>query len=368
MRLVVAVNHCSPFFVGGSERVVQQITESMHNDYGMECHVLSTFATSNLVSNGIHVWRISNSADFINQINKLRPDHFHVYSDSFTLWPDILRKSKDIRGSKSIALVGMNQMRSRTDLMSIFRENHKEFSVITHSDDYLDYQTCKGLDIPATVIPNAVDMKEFGPQPEGFKKKYGIRKKMILCVSNFYPGKGQEHLFMMLKNLHASYNDFTIVFICTTVNFQPAAVLRMRLQQNLAKAPFESKLLIDIPRSETLQAFKEADVFAFPSQVEVAPLVLLEAMAAGLPWVALDVGNAKSLDGGYVVAGEKKKEGKWMYSPPMYEKFQSRLYDLLVDDSLRRQVGEQGKQRVLRDFDWEIVKTKYHKIFSGESQ
>lgn len=140
MRLVVAVNHCSPFFVGGSERVVEQITNSMHKDYGMECHIVSTFASSNLVHRGVSVWKILSSSDFIRQVKSLRPDHLHVYSDSFTLWPDILRSSQDIPGSKSIALVGMNQMRSRPEICSLFTKKHKEFSVITHSDNYLDYQ------------------------------------------------------------------------------------------------------------------------------------------------------------------------------------------------------------------------------------
>ena len=40
MKLGVLVNHCAPFHVGGSEKVVQQITESMTQDFGMVCHAL----------------------------------------------------------------------------------------------------------------------------------------------------------------------------------------------------------------------------------------------------------------------------------------------------------------------------------------
>jgi len=47
----------------------------------------------------------------------------------------------------------------------------------------------------------------------------------------------------------------------------------------------------------------EADVFLFTSQIECAPIVILEAMAAGLPWVSFDVGNVRELPGGIVVDG-----------------------------------------------------------------
>ena len=45
----------------------------------------------------------------------------------------------------------------------------------------------------------------------------------------------------------------------------------------------------------------EADLFLFPSTIECAPLVILEAMAAGVPWISYDVGNVRELDGGLVV-------------------------------------------------------------------
>jgi glycosyltransferase involved in cell wall biosynthesis len=45
----------------------------------------------------------------------------------------------------------------------------------------------------------------------------------------------------------------------------------------------------------------EADIFLFASRIECAPIVILEAMAAGVPWVSYDVGNVRELPGGIVV-------------------------------------------------------------------
>jgi glycosyltransferase involved in cell wall biosynthesis len=47
--------------------------------------------------------------------------------------------------------------------------------------------------------------------------------------------------------------------------------------------------------SELVKLYREADVFVLPSVVEGMPLVLLEAMAMGLPIVATDVPGTRDL-------------------------------------------------------------------------
>lgn len=368
MRLVVAVNHAAPHHVGGSEKVVQQIVESMRHDYGIDCHVLSKFAKGRVVHNGVTVDRTRDGdLNFLSQLKSLRPDHFHVYSDSFVYWPTILRHSTEIAADKSIALVGMNCMRGHPDLARLFKNKQSEFKTITHSTNYLDYQTCDDMGIKPIVIPNAVNMKEFEDQGFSFREKYKIQtEKMILCVSNFFPGKAQEHLDHILRKLAERRKDFTAVFICSTVNYQPANVLRAKHGQMLARNPYPNRLLVDISRQDTVQAFREADVFAFPSQIEVAPLVVLESMAVGLPWVALNVGNVPTLDGGFVVNGETKQRGMWQYNARMYQEFTDHLDALLSDGELRKKTGEAGRNRILSEYDWSQVRKQYYKVFTGK--
>lgn len=361
------VNHAAPFHTGGSEKVVQQITESMHHDYGMSCHVVSKFAKGKTIHNGVHVEQTKDTdLAFLGQIKSLRPDHLHVYSDSMVYWPTIVRHAEEIPGKKSIALVGMNYMRGHPELLRTFKAKSKEFTAITHSDNYLDYSACKAAGIDVKVIPNAIDISEFQDQGFSFRQKHNIKtEKMILCVSNFFPGKGQEHLDHCLRNLSKVRSDFTAVFISSTVNFQMANIARRRF--SLVKKPYPTVMLSDIPRSETIQAFKEADVFAFPSQVEVAPLVILEAMSVGLPWVSLNVGNVSGLDGGFVVNGSEKTQGKWKYTKEMYEQFADRLNQILSDRDFRIVIGNRGRNLIESDFNWQSIKKKYHDVFVGEN-
>ena len=367
MNLAIGVNHCVPYFVGGSERVVQQITDSMSREYGMKCHVFSPFAAGDTIHNGVHVWKPKTADEMLFKIRSLKIDHFHIYSDYFMAWADILRKSEMYKCDKSISLVGMNNMRERLELMSLFKQKHKQFKVVTHSSDYLDYQSCNDLKIPVTVIPNAIDLSEFKDKGFSFREKYKITtSKIVLCVSNFYPGKGQEHLVKILSSLSKRFDDFTAVFICTTVNFAPAKTLRANLSQYLSTAPFPSKMLVDISREDTLQAFAESDVFAFSSQIEVAPLVVLESMAAKLPYVSLDVGNVSSLAGGIVVKGDSKVEGKWQYTPRVFSEFEEALFLLLTNKQKCLELSSAGRKRIEAEFNWENSKKMYYKLFTGK--
>jgi glycosyltransferase involved in cell wall biosynthesis len=84
------------------------------------------------------------------------------------------------------------------------------------------------------------------------------------------------------------------------------------------------------------QAYAEADVFCLPSWWEAMPLSVLEAMAAGLPVVATDVGDVSRLvtkECGHVVPAK---------SP---ELLAEALRPLLEDVETRRRMGHAARER-----------------------
>ena len=85
-----------------------------------------------------------------------------------------------------------------------------------------------------------------------------------------------------------------------------------------------------------------ADVFCLPSWWEAMPLSILEAMAAGLPVVASDVGDVSRAvaegETGHVVPQQ---------SP---ERLAKALKPLLTDPDLRRKMGDAGRARVEEHF------------------
>lgn len=367
-RLVVCVNHAFPFHVGGSEKVVQQITESMHNDFGMDCTVLAKWADGEIVKNGVKIIPCKQSEKhFIKQINDINPDHTLVYSDSFFMWPSIVKNHKSIPGKKSVALVGMNHMRSNQDTFLNFQKNINSFNVITHSDDYVDYKTCQKMNAKVDVIPNAIDLSKFKYQGFSFREKYNIPKdkKIILCVSNFFPGKGQEHLHHILNQLQGRRSDFFALFISSKSNYAPAESMKRRHSMMLRKAKYPSLSLVNISREDTIQSFFESSVFAFPSQTEVAPLVALESMASGLPYVALNVGNVESLAGNIICKSNTSRLGLLQYSTKIYDSFTNSLDALLSDDVLHNKLSVAGKEMILNNYNWEKVREQYKNVFES---
>ena len=91
-----------------------------------------------------------------------------------------------------------------------------------------------------------------------------------------------------------------------------------------------------------------SDVFVFPTERdEAAPLVPLEAMAAGLPVVASDIGGGAELI-------ESGKNG--LLVPPASVDSLARAIDsLLADDALRRRMGEAARERIVERYTIEAM-------------
>jgi glycosyltransferase involved in cell wall biosynthesis len=102
------------------------------------------------------------------------------------------------------------------------------------------------------------------------------------------------------------------------------------------------------------------DLFALSSDTEQMPLSLLEAMAAGLPVVATDVGDVNILVSAqnrpFVVSKEDEKA------------FVASLMELLRDGELRRRLGEHNQARALEQFDEATMVAKYDRLFTTRAK
>ena len=97
------------------------------------------------------------------------------------------------------------------------------------------------------------------------------------------------------------------------------------------------------------------DVFALPSRFEGFPLVLLEAMLAGVPAVATPVGSVPEsvLDG----------ETGLLVPPDDAAELASALRRLLGDDELRTRMGATGRELVRRWFSAENMAAAYESLY-----
>ena len=367
MKIVICCNHSYPH-IGGSEKIIQQIAESMIK-FGHECTILSFNVKEKICINGVNICPCPITPEcFFEYVKNKDINCLFVYSDCFLHWPVIVDKAEKIPARKVIALVGMNKMLSNKSLFKKFRSKSSLFKIITHSDTYQDYVKCTEGGLDVNVVHNGIDLTEIESVKDiNFRSKYGIKKKhMILCVSNFFPDKGQKDLVKMLNILAKDRNDFTAVFVSSAINYFPGKVLASELKGILKTSDFDSVFLTDIGRDNTLSAFKEADIFVFPSKKEVAPIVVLESMAFSLPWVSLAVGNITSLTGGIVVYFRgKDKFDNAKYDELIYNQFADSVNRLLESKSLRLDLGAAGKLKILNTYNWNIIAEEYNRIFTS---
>ena len=110
-----------------------------------------------------------------------------------------------------------------------------------------------------------------------------------------------------------------------------------------------------LPRAAVLHEFQSADIFVLPSRFDSFPVVLLEAMASGLPVVATDVGAIPEI----VAHG---KSGL-VVPPGDVDRLAESLGRLMADPALRHRLGEEAK-RASKAYSWEKLAPRYVSMFT----
>jgi len=117
-----------------------------------------------------------------------------------------------------------------------------------------------------------------------------------------------------------------------------------------------------VPEEEKVDLYNLADIFVLPSLLEGFGMVAAEAMACGKPVVA---SNASSLP-------EVVEDGKTglLANPACVDDFTDQVLRLLRDESLRKRLGGAGRERVLRNFSWDVAARKtlevYQRVFTAK--
>ena len=100
---------------------------------------------------------------------------------------------------------------------------------------------------------------------------------------------------------------------------------------------------------------REVDVFCLSSRREALPLVLLEAMAAGLPCVTTAVGDVRAAVGDDAVVVPVEDPAA----------LAAALRDLLADAGRRAALGRRARLRAVRDFDADLMARRFSAVLEA---
>lgn len=182
-------------------------------------------------------------------------------------------------------------------------------------------------------LPYGVDTARFYP-----KKRQGDGKFRVLYVGRISRGKGVQYLLEAFLRL--GLPDAELVLVGSTAIEEEAL------------APYRGifRHVPQVPHGEIAAYFQSADIFVFPSLFEGMALVVLEAMASGLPVITTPNAGSVVRDGidGAIVpirdAAALKEKMRLLYQ----------------DHALRESMGRQARLRA-QDYTWDA----YHRRLSA---
>ena len=190
--------------------------------------------------------------------------------------------------------------------------------------------------LPATVIPNGVDLRRF--KPPAPEEKAALRRGLgwterfaLLSASRLDDDKGVAGLlFEFLTVWAATEHEGVRLYLAGTGPREEA--LKQHARETKARVTFLGA------RHDIDTLFKAADAFLLPSRAEGMSNALLEAMACGLPVLATKVSGVEELV-------QNEVDGL-LYTPGDFEGLRETLDHLILDPGEAQKLGQAAREKV----------------------
>jgi len=201
-------------------------------------------------------------------------------------------------------------------------------------------------------LPNPLQVERFtNVNPEPVREAYGLDKAFTFAVAaRLSPEKGLSDLLEAFAILAKRRQGVRLLVLGD-------GPMREDLQTRTAELQVSNRVIFAgmIPFEHIPAHLVAADAFAYSSQVDAQPLVLGEAMAAGLPIVAYDVPFIRES----VIDGQNG-----LLSAPNARALAERMQELVDHPDLRETLAYNGRQMVRR-YDARHVAEQLVKVYEN---
>jgi glycosyltransferase involved in cell wall biosynthesis len=222
------------------------------------------------------------------QIQGLGPSVFHAHLH----WPLACKYGIAAASAARVpAVVGTAQLHVEIDRGGFVDLQHRLISqlvarYIAVSQDVASHlvRRFQVPDAKIVVIPNAVDEAEIaaGFAHPAIDWPVSARRKAALILARLEPEKGVD----VAIDAIAKVDDVDLVIAGT-------GSCRATLEAKVAQLHLGDRVHFLGQRDDPASLLARADVFVLPSHVEGLPLSVLEAMSAGVPVIATDIGGTR---------------------------------------------------------------------------
>lgn len=189
-------------------------------------------------------------------------------------------------------------------------------------------------------------MPDIPPDLVHSAERSSLNPVRLIMVARLQPQKDHPTLFRALAGLQD--RDWTLELIGDGPDRESLETLAEEL--GIAERVIFAGQRMDVP-----ERLKEANLFVLITRWEGFPRSILEAMRAGLPVVATDVGGCREsvVDGetGFLVGKEDIGE------------VQEKLRELIDSEDLRKRMGEAGRKRFEENFTFETMYQRTREVY-----
>lgn len=194
----------------------------------------------------------------------------------------------------------------------------------------------------ATVIPNALFPERFKPVEHREKEVLNL-----VTVTNFHflaKAKGLINIAKVLERVQNKNIRYTVI---------GGGIYLKQVKEEITKhrVSVEFTGFLTDPK----QTLAQSDIFLYHSYQDNFPIVILEAMACGLPVITNDIG----------AVNEIIENGKDGYIAATDEAYHEYLLNLLRDAELRTKIGKNARKAIQAKFDWAKTVGEYIKIYKA---
>lgn len=202
---------------------------------------------------------------------------------------------------------------------------------------------------PARIDPiyNGIDTDKFYPRP---KPDHTKNLPTVVAAAHVFPLKDIE---TMIRTCQVVRREIPNVQFLLYGSLDVDKSYTQKCKSLVTELKLEPNFTFGGYHNEPSSLFVEGDISILSSISEGFPYTVIESMSCGRPVVATDVGGVREAVEGCGI----------LCKPRNYNALAEGVIQLLNDDDLRKELAEEGRERVLRDFTIPKSVNRYKEIY-----
>ena len=209
--------------------------------------------------------------------------------------------------------------------------------------------------VPVEALSNGIDLSHFtkGPASEEIYKKYDIPKNVpiILYVGRIDPEKSLDILVNSFKKLITEAPKAHLVMVGD-------GTAREKLEKMIKRKKLDSQthFIGRVIGDDLSQIYRTGTVFVITSKTETQSIVLMEAMASGLPAIAVNAGAVTEL--------VKDGENGFIFEPNDTAGIASGINTIISNKELREKMSKNALKMIAKH-DINYTLSRFEKIYNN---